>query len=353
MPVSTTYPGVYITEVNSVSVSISTGATAVPAIAYGSSDPGVSSLTGVKRFSSWLEFLNTVGTFNGASNLHISVRAYFENGGGYFYAIPTANLQTEVPKYDDITLLVAAGEDITTAAAALCQAGQSLFAILDGPTTELTASSDAPNYSANQFMAVYYPWLNADYATKQVPPSAPVAGAYNLVDRTQGVWKTPANVQLMGGLTPQFSVTDEIQGKFNGDLAINMIREFRNIGVVIYGGRTLENTDLWRYVAVRRFFNAIEKDIKTAMSAFTFEPNSQPTWERVRSAIESYLYSIWQKGGLAGKTEAESYQVKIGLNVTMTDADVAAGKMIAQVAVAAVRPAEFIVVEFSQQVGMG
>lgn len=351
MPVTTTYPGVYIEEVSSLSLSISSGATAVPVFPYAKADAGTA-LTGTVRISSWLGFIRLVDEFKPDDVLHIALRTYFENGGGYCYLVPVEDLVAEVPKLDDVTLLVAAGQDISSAVSTLCQPGAGLFAILDGPTKELTSTLENLGYSANPFCAVYYPWLTADWTEKPIPPSAPVCGAYSVVDRNEGVWKAPANVALQGGLTPQFRVTDEVQGVYNTGLAVNMIRIFPGTGTTIWGGRTLDDSDDWRYVSVRRLFNAAERDIKQAMSSAVFEPNSQPTWERVRSAIESYLFGIWRRGGLAGQKETDAYFVQIGKDVTMTDDDIAQGKMIVQVGMAAVRPAEFIILQFTQNVGM-
>jgi len=79
-----------------------------------------------------------------------------------------------------------------------------------------------------------------------------------------------------------------------------------------------------------------------------FEPNSSPTWMRAHAAVHNYLSALWRKGALAGDTEAEAFFVQIGEGKTMQPEDVAAGKMILQVGMAAVRPAEFIVLQFSQ-----
>lgn len=353
MPVTTSYPGVYIEELSTLSLSVASGATAVPAFAYMTSDSGVTALNAeVVKITSWLTFTKIVGDFDPKSKLHVSLRSYFENGGGYCYLVPLAKLADEIPKLDDVTLLVAAGQDIGSAASTLCQPGASLFAILDGPTDELTTTVEDHGYAANAFLAVYYPWLLANWAEIPIPPSAPVAGAYAQVDRNQGVWKTPANIALQGGLTPQFKVTDDVQGVYNTGLAINMIRTFASTGTTVWGGRTLDDTDEWRYVAVRRLFNTAERDIKRAMSTAVFEPNSQPTWERVRTAIESYLYGIWRRGGLAGSKESDAYFVHIGKDITMTEDDISQGRMIAEIGMAAVRPAEFIILQFTQKVGM-
>jgi phage tail sheath protein FI len=104
----------------------------------------------------------------------------------------------------------------------------------------------------------------------------------------------------------------------------------------------------WRYVSVRRLFNSAEADIKKAMQNFVFEPNNQPTWEKVRNACENYLYGLWKQGALVGTTPKQAYNVQIGLNVTMSADQIAQGQMIVTVGMAAVRPAEFIILQFTQ-----
>ncbi|CEE95315.1 conserved hypothetical protein [Xenorhabdus nematophila str. Anatoliense] len=350
MTTLTTYPGVYIEEDASLSLSVSSSATAVPVFAVNEQNEHTIKDTAT-RINSWMDYLNLIDEFDNKDKLAVSLRAYFANGGGYCYLVKTDSLVSIVPTLDDVTLLVAAGEDIQEAAATLCQAGKGLFAIFDGPEEALTiedAETAKGKYEATPFAAVYYPWLKADWANIAIPPSAVMAGVYASVDLFRGVWKAPANIALKGGLKPEFLVTDELQGKYNSGRAINMIRNFSNTGATVWGARTLKDTDNWRYVPVRRLFNSAERDIKNAMSFAVFEPNSQPTWERVRSAISNYLYSLWQQGGLAGNKPDEAYFVQIGKDITMTDDDIKQGKMIIKIGMAAVRPAEFIILQFTQ-----
>ncbi|MBS9440733.1 phage tail sheath family protein [Photorhabdus heterorhabditis] len=351
MPTTTTYPGVYIEEDASLSLSIRSSATAVPVFAVANGHPLIPQKPFI-RINSWLEYLTLKGgPFNSNEKLDISLRAYFINGGGYGYLVKTQNLEAQVPKLDDVTLLVAAGEDIKSAVTTLCQSGKGLFAILDGPTEELKSDSQpGTNYDSSPFAAVYYPWLTADWTNIHIPPSAAIAGIYCSVDRTRGVWKAPANVILQGGVKPKFKVTDDLQGTYNTGKAINMIREFPNTGVTIWGARTLEDSNNWRYIPVRRLFNSAERDIKNAMSFAVFEPNSQPTWKAVHRAIDNYLYALWQQGGLAGNKAEQAYFVQIGKGTTMTEDDIKQGRMIVKVGMAAVRPAEFIILQFTQDV---
>lgn len=345
MSATPTYPGVYVTEDATPSISVSATATAVPIIALWEMPSGPA-----RKFKNYLEF-NSSSLATGNYD-HQYMRAYFECGGGPCYVVSYHDFLTEAPKYDDITLLVAGAEkDIESKATDLCQPGAGLFAILDGPTTEITGGGSANSYPASPFGAVYYPYLRPDWSTVNIPPSIVMAALYCVSDRTRGVWKAPANIALPANYQACYSITDDIQSQYNSGKAINMIRKLDDRGLLVWGARTLEDSDDWRYISVRRLFNSAERDIKAAMGAMVFEPNNQPTWETVRTAITNYLHNLWRQGALAGATEQEAYFVRIGKGITMSDDDIAEGKMIADVGMAAVRPAEFIILQFTQNIG--
>lgn len=86
------------------------------------------------------------------------------------------------------------------------------------------------------------------------------------------------------------------------------------------------------------------------MSPALFEPNHGPTWERVRSAVENYVHSLWQQGALLGDTPEQAYFVHIGRGLTMNDDDIKKGRMILKVGLSAVRPAEFIILKLTQDI---
>ncbi len=188
-----------------------------------------------------------------------------------------------------------------------------------------------------------------------LPPSALVAGVYARVDARRGVWKAPANEGLSGVIAPVINLDNKDHGRLNVDAAtgksINALRAFPGRGTLVWGARTLlGNDDNWRYVNVRRLFIFIEESIEKSMSAYVFEPNTANTWVKVQTAIENFLSDIWRQGGLAGAKERDAFRVVVGLGTTMTAADVNAGKLIVDVKVAPSRPAEFIILRFSQLV---
>jgi hypothetical protein len=185
-------------------------------------------------------------------------------------------------------------------------------------------------------------------------PCAAIAGVYANVDSTRGVWKAPANVSLNFVDGPMVKITDNDQEDLNIDTiagkSINAIRTFKGKGTIVWGGRTLAGNDNeWRYINVRRFFNMVEESVKRSTGWAVFEPNDSNTWVLVRAMIENYLILKWKDGALAGTKPEDAYFVHVGLGTTMTPQDVLEGRMNVEIGMAAVRPAEFIVLKFSHK----
>lgn len=184
-----------------------------------------------------------------------------------------------------------------------------------------------------------------------VPPSGAMAGIYAAVDSDRGVWKAPANVSVNNVIAPTIPITEAQQGYLNVDAttgkSINAIRSFVGRGIIVWGARTLDgNSNEWRYVPVRRLFIMAEESIKKATEPVVFEPNDKNTWNRVKGTINNFLNDLWKQGALAGEKPEQAFFVKVGLNETMTAQDILEGKMIVEIGMAAVRPAEFIVLRF-------
>lgn len=185
-----------------------------------------------------------------------------------------------------------------------------------------------------------------------LPPSGGVAGVYASVDSNRGVWKAPANASLASVLGPFTVLNVQDQEGLNVDAnagkSINAIRQFSGKGTLVWGTRTLAGNDNeWRYVSVRRFFNYAEESIKKATEPFVFEANDLNTWVRVKAMIENFLTLEWRRGALAGSKPDNAFYVKVGLGETMTALDILEGRMIIEVGMAVVRPAEFIILRFA------
>jgi len=187
-----------------------------------------------------------------------------------------------------------------------------------------------------------------------IPPSGAIAGVYAKVDKDRGVWKAPANVSITSVIKPAIKITNSQQADLNVDAtsgkSVNVIRTFTGKGTLVWGARTfMGNDNEWRYVPVRRLYIFIEESVKKATEFVVFEPNDANTWLRVKTMIENFLTGLWRDGALAGAKPEDAFFVKVGLGQTMTSLDILEGRMNIEIGMAAVRPAEFIILKFSHK----
>lgn len=218
--------------------------------------------------------------------------------------------------------------------------------------------ADAPTKLSGlkTFNSACYNQAKKDIAAKRIilMPSSTMAGIYAKVDANTGVWKAPANIGVNYVIAPVEKISHKVQEGLNVDAkagkSINAIRTFAGRGTLVWGARTLDgNSNEWRYVSVRRFFNMVEESVKNATERFVFDANDAKTWMRVKAMIENFLNQQWMSGALAGSTPEQAYYVSVGLNETMSAQDILEGRMIVEIGMAAVRPAEFIVLRFSHK----
>ncbi|MDH4473249.1 MAG: phage tail sheath C-terminal domain-containing protein [Fluviicola sp.] len=248
------------------------------------------------------------------------------------------------------------GFKITSVADAEVQAALDVTALTAPAVAGGTTSADKKLTAIRDTSTTLYNAIKTELAKMRVvlPASPAVAGVYATVDRSRGVWKAPANVAINSVVNPMIKISALEQESLNIDedsgKSINAIRTFVGKGTLIWGARTLAGNDNeWRYVPVRRLFNMIEESSKKASAFAVFEPNDPSTWLKVKGMLDSYLYGLWQQGALAGSKPEAAYFVHVGLGKTMTQQDILEGRMIIEIGIAAVRPAEFIILRFSHK----
>jgi hypothetical protein len=132
---------------------------------------------------------------------------------------------------------------------------------------------------------------------------------------------------------------------------INCIRSFPGRGIRVWGARTLSSDPSWRYINVRRLFCMLEESVYEGTQWAVFEPNDYSLWARVKRDIGSYLKRVWADGALFGATPEEAYFVKCDEELNPAEVrDV--GQLIIEIGVAPVKPAEFVIIRFSQLSGV-
>ena len=78
-----------------------------------------------------------------------------------------------------------------------------------------------------------------------------------------------------------------------------------------------------------------------------FRAQHDPLWETVRRTVTAFLLNVWRDGSLVGEKQEEAFFVKCDRS-TMTQDDIANGRLILLVGVAPVRPAEFVILRIGQ-----
>ena len=264
------------------------------------------------------------------------LQAFQENGNVSIMAIPGVT-----------------APEVQAALIAFCEAKKSCFAILDVPM-ELKKTNDVANFRDmydSTYAAMYHPWLEMyDAGAKRsayFPPSGAMAGIYARTDVERGVHKAPAN-EVVRGCTGLSCAYNEGEQDILNPIGVNLIRSFTGRGIRVWGARTISSNGLWKYLNVRRLFIYVEESIKANTNWVVFEPNSSVLWSRVTRTIEAFLATCWRDGALAGSSPSEAFFVECG-PTTMTQDDIDNGRLICQIGIAPVKPAEFVIFRITQK----
>ncbi|MCE1254729.1 MAG: phage tail sheath subtilisin-like domain-containing protein [Anaerolineae bacterium] len=207
----------------------------------------------------------------------------------------------------------------------------------------------------SSYAAMYYPWVKVmDPATDtivNVPPSGFMAGVWARNDNTRGVHKAPANEVVLGAVGLAYQTTKGEQDTLN-PVGVNCIRAFPGRGIRVWGARTLSSDPAWRYINVRRLFNYVEKSIENGTQWVVFEPNNRKLWARVSRDISAFLRMVWRDGALFGSSPSEAFYVKCDDELNPPESrDL--GRLIIEIGMAPVKPAEFVIFRISQWAGPG
>ena len=255
----------------------------------------------------------------------------------------------------DVSIMAIPGvtaPEVQAALIAQCENKKSCFAILDVPIDRKKTNDVAEfrDMYDSTYAAMYHPWLEMfDPLSKRsgyFPPSGAMAGIYARTDNERGVHKAPAN-EIVRGCTGLSCNYNEGEQDILNPKGVNLIRAFAGRGIRVWGARTMSSNGLWKYLNVRRLFIYVEESIKANTNWVVFEPNSEVLWGRVTRTIEMFLATCWRDGALAGSSPSEAYFVECG-PTTMTQDDIDNGRLICNIGIAPVKPAEFVIFRITQ-----
>ena len=376
-------PGVYIEEVSAGARPVESVGTRTAAF-IGMANTASARLGEAVGLVNWGEYRRIFADgATKATPLTNAVFGFFLNGGSRAYVVNIANAG-ELPAalrtlsgIDDIAIIAAPGLSDPASSDALlthCEASGTCFAIIDGPAEVSdinalikvgtvvadTPAADGerkprssgggaykPRETERGYGAFYHPHLlvrDALDPTKVVPtpPSGHIAGMFARNDAERGVFKAPANMSVRGALGLTQRLTDAEQAVLNPQ-GVNVIRFFSGRGVVLWGARTLApSASEWRYVPVRRLFMMVEESIRRGTQWVVFEPNDERLWKSIRRDITAFLMLLWRQGALQGSTPEQAFFVKCDAETNTQDV-IDAGRVVIEVGLAPVKPAEFVI----------
>jgi hypothetical protein len=246
-----------------------------------------------------------------------------------------------------------------------CEVNGNRLAILDALPTEIVKDvivqgNDITNETREPVNgALYYPWLKSSEG-QLIPPSGHVAGIFSRSDAKVGVFKAPANEEVLGALDlvvqeksgawKAINVDNSVQDQLNPE-GINCLRAFPGRGIRVWGARTLSREPDWRYVNVRRLALTLHRWIEMHMTWASFEPNTLQLWVRIKRELSAYLTELWQAGALAGQTTEQAFYIKCDAETNPVEIR-DAGQTVTEIGLAPGAPAEFVVVRIVHHIGV-
>jgi phage tail sheath protein FI len=393
-------PGVYVEEVSMGTRPIAPVGTSTAALVGVGPDPNAHPNEPF-ACNSWSQFLKEFAPAGSAgTHLARAVFGFFMNGGARCYVVNVgqnnpiggdARTRTglwALDAIDEVAIVAAPGYTDAVSYDALlthCERLADRVAILDAPlevdnvdllkqvaTAGPPPAGDEgegkkpargagagrgirPRNSDGGYGAFYFPWIVGrdpmnGAALERMPPSGHMAGIYARTDATRGVHKAPANEVVRGAVGLTYRVTRAEQGELNS-AGVNCIRFFPDAGIRVWGARTVaEEASEWRYVNVRRLFNMVEESIARGTRWTVFEPNDFTLWQSVTRDVTAFLTLLWRDGALLGATPAEAFFVKCDAETNPPEV-IDAGRLVIEIGIAPVKPAEFIVFRIGQWAG--
>ncbi|HBE72014.1 MAG TPA: hypothetical protein DDW52_28070 [Planctomycetaceae bacterium] len=327
-----------------------------PAIDSNDDDPSILSALGSVAATMW------------------SVYGFFLNGGKVLTIYNIKHKEVENALNDqvlssltqpdiDVGLLMAPGQTSPLVASKLKAfagrrdgidaAGESFaFAVLDRGLSEESQKPTRSDGFDGHSTACFWPWLvvgkSKDGTEIRVPPSAFMAGAIAGTDGMYGAHYAAAGEEkvVKGAIGLTHYMTDTENGELNAE-GINCLRRFPGGDPLIWGARTLSSDPNYRYIPVARLLLQIRKTIKQQTRWAVFKPNTDRLRKSIVRNLHGYLEGLRRNEALEGSSPAEAFQI-ICDETNNTDDDRRLGRLNVRVAVAPVRPAEFIIVDVTQ-----
>jgi len=243
---------------------------------------------------------------------------------------------------------------VATVPLPIADAAQNLRKALD-PYLSKTLSQDKSGL-ASAFIQLVYPWVQTEFSRRLPAGLEPSEGllvgilAHNAL--TRGTFRSAASQPMLGveQIFPELE-RSQIYTSVSEDgkkSSTNLLDRVSIIGYTPKGLRLLSDvtTSLdqdYRPACLNRLMSAIVRMAKHTGEIAVFEASNERLWADIRSNLETLLLGFWNAGALLGNRPTEAFTVQCD-RITMTQADIDNGRVIAQVTFTPAQPISQITV---------
>jgi hypothetical protein len=237
--------------------------------------------------SDYFAYLNGIKTFDNPEQITINL-----------FATPGINFS------DNITLVSEAIDMIEN------ERGDALYIIdspdlpaTDGYANDIVGLLDSTSIDSN-YSATFGPWIEMDDSDNAarvfLPPTGEVVKAIAFTDKTKYPWFAPAG--LTRGATSARRARKTLKNSERDSMyagRVNPLTTFPNVGVVIFGQKTLQiRESLLDRINVRRMLLEVRKLVSNIAIRLVFEQNDQVVRDEFIAKVTPILDNIRRERGL-------------------------------------------------------
>lgn len=202
-------------------------------------------------------------------------------------------------------------------------------------------------------LQVVYPWLRTRFAD-QLPggvmaADGHLAGIIAATTLAYGAFRTASGTPLADAAQPFPADADGLKPDAEPGSLISLIGR-KPRGIELLSDVTLSGEPGFRPAAVRRLIALVLRAARHRGEAAVFEGNGEALWGDVTYSLRTILRSIHAGGGLRGQTERQAFTIACDRS-TMSQADIDAGRVIAEIGLNPAQSVETILVELTCEAG--
>lgn len=173
--------------------------------------------------------------------------------------------------------------------------------------------------SVSSFAAMYYPWIKVPDPLNSnrpltIPPCGHIAGRYAFNDLTANVGKAPAGI-TRGQITGFISGLERSLSKTERDIVyqaqVNPIRSDSEVGLAIWGNKTLQIVGDYTDVNIRRLFIFLRKTQELGLLDIVFEDVGPTTFGIITTRLDTFLEGLFLTNVIGSGVQSKSQAYKV------------------------------------------